>query len=246
MLTAKGLSGLKLAASDGDIGSVSDLYFDDRSWTVRYLVVDTGTWLPGRRVLISPISLRASADESAVEVSLTKEQVEASPSVDSDKPVDRQYEEQFSQHYGYPYYWTGPYRWGASALPGDVALAGVPIADLPVVEGGDPRLRSAADVMSYYIEAVDGDIGHVEDFLVDGREWAIRYMVIDTRNWWPGKKVLVSPAWINEVSWPDSRVYVDLTREGVKSAPEYDPDHPLEREYESRLFQHYGRTRYWE
>jgi hypothetical protein len=129
-----------------------------------------------------------------------------------------------------------------------MVLAGVPAADLVAVTetSGDPTLRSARDVMGYYIDATDGDIGHVEDFLLDDREWAIRYMIIDTRNSRPGKKVLVSPAWISRVSWPDSRVYVDLTKEGVKTAPEYDPDHPFEREHEDRLYQHYGRRNYWE
>jgi hypothetical protein len=183
-----------------------------------------------------------------VAVALTKEQVKDSPSVDADKPVNRRYEEDYSRYYGYPYYWSGPYRWGATPYPGEMVLAGVPVADLVAVTetGRDPTLRSARDVMGYYIDATDGDIGHVEDFLLDDREWAIRYMIIDTRNWWPGRKVLVSPAWISRVSWPDSRVYVDLTKEGVKTAPGYDPDHPLEREYEGRLYQHYGRRNYWE
>jgi hypothetical protein len=113
-------------------------------------------------------------------------------------------------------------------------------------ELGDSRLRSARDVMGYYIEATDGDIGHVDDFLIDDSEWAIRYMIVDTRNWWPGKKVLISPEWISQVSWPDSRVYVDLTREGVKTAPEYDPSRPVEREYETRLYRHHDRPSYWE
>ncbi len=244
--TTKEISGAGIAATDGDIGRVQDVYFDDRSWTVRYLVVDTGAWLPGRQVLVSPISVRAGIGEQSVSVALTKKQVEESPSIDSDKPVNRQYEEEYSRYYGYPYYWSGPYRWGEGATPGESATPGVPVAELPAYEGGDPTLRSAGEVTNYYIEAADGDIGHVEDFLVDDREWAIRYLIVATRNWWPGKKVLVSPAWISQVSWPDSRVYVDLTREGVQAAPEYDPSQPLERDYESRLFRHYGRPSYWE
>jgi hypothetical protein len=244
--TAKSLMGATLAATDGDIGSVRDLYFDDGSWTIRYLAIDTGTWLPGRQVLISPMSV-TGADETSVSVSLSREQVEGSPSVDTDKPVSRQYEEDYSRYYGYPYYWSGPFRWGPVAIPGEMVLAAVPVGELvPDGSGGNPRLRSAREVIGYYIEAVDGDIGHVDDFLVDDREWAVRYMIAATRNWWPGKRVLVSPAWISEVSWPDSRVYVDLTRDGVKAAPEYDPDRPLEREYEHRLYKHYGRPNYWE
>ena len=117
---------------------------------------------------------------------------------------------------------------------------------------GDPSLRSARDVTGYYIAARDGDIGHVDDFLVDDRAWAIRYLIVDTRNWWPGKKVALSPEWIKTVSWTDSRVHVDLQREEIKAAPEYDASRPFEREDETRLFEHYdrrkdsGRRKYWE
>ena len=245
---ASHLKGTSIAATDGEIGSVQDLYFDDHRWTVRYLVVDTGTWLPGRQVLISPRSIVAVTDEEKIAVSLTKSQVENSPSTEVDKPVDRQYEEEYAQYYGYPYYWTGPYLWGASPFPseGPVGVS-QPAAPMPPRGGeGDPTLRSTANVTGYYIEATDGDIGHVEDFIVDTAAWAIRYMLVDTRNWWPGKKVLVAPEWINRVSWPDSRVYVDMSREAIKGAPEYDPDQPLARDYETRLFGHHNRRVYWD
>ena len=245
--TASHLKGTSIAATDGEIGSVQDLYFDDHSWTIRYLVVDTGTWLPGRQVLISPRSIMTVTDEARIPVSLTKSQVENSPSTDVDKPVERQYEEEYSQYYGYPYYWTGPYRWGATPYPGEGVLAMPEAATaMPPPHGGDPSLRSTRNVTGYYIEATDGDIGHVDDFIVDTTAWAIRYMLVDTRNWWPGKKVLVSPEWINEVSWPDSRVYVDMSKEAIKSAPEYDPNQPVARDYETRLFGHHNRRVYWD
>jgi hypothetical protein len=244
--SASSLKGASIGATDGNIGSLDDLYFDDLSWTVRYLVVDTGTWLPGRQVLISPLSVRGAAEANTVPVALTRAQVEHSPPVDSDKPVNRQYEEEFSRYYGYPYYWSGPYRWGALHYPGEEASPADVAAANAVAAGGDPNLRSARDVIGYYIQATDGDIGHVDDFLIDDREWAIRYVIVDTRNWWPGKKVVVSPDWIRQVSWRESQVHVDLTREALKAAPEYDADRPLEREYETRLFRHYGRPSYWE
>ena len=244
--TASHLKGASIAATDGEIGSVHDLYFDDLTWTIRYLVVDTGTWLPGRQVLISPRSVRSAPNQDRVPVALTKEQVKGSPSIDTEKPVERQYEEEYSQYYGYPYYWSGPYRWGATPYPGEGPLSEARATSAMPPSGGNPSIRSVRNVTGYYIEAVDGDIGHVEDFLVDDREWAIRYMIADTRNWWPGKKVIISPEWINRVSWPDSRVYVDMSREGVKTAPEYDPDRPLEREYETRLFGHHKRRTYWD
>jgi uncharacterized protein YrrD len=244
--TVSHLKGTSIAATDGEIGSVQDLYFDDHSWTVRYLVVDTGTWLPGRQVLISPRSIMVVTDEARIPVSLTRGQVENSPSTDVDKPVDRQYEEEYSQYYGYPYYWTGPYLWGATPYPGEGVLVPAQVASAIPPRNGDPALRSTRNIMGYYIEATDGDIGHVDDFIVDTTAWAIRYMLIDTRNWWPGKKVLVSPEWINRVSWPDSRVYVDMSKEAIRSAPEYDPDQPLARDYETRLFGHHNRRVYWD
>ena len=243
--TASHLKGTSIAATDGEIGSVQDLYFDDDTWTVRYLVVDTGTWLPGRQVLISPRSVRMAPNDDWIPVNLTKQQVENSPSIEADRPVDRQYEEEYSQYYGYPYYWSGPYRWGTTPYPGEGPLTEARAMSV-MPPAGDPGLRSARNVMGYYIEALDGDIGHVEDFLVDDREWAIRYMIADTRNWWPGKKVIVSPEWVKRVSWPDSRVYVDLTKQAIKDAPEYDPDRPMERADETRLFSHHGRRTYWD
>jgi uncharacterized protein YrrD len=246
LTTISDIKGAEIDATDGQIGSVDDVYFDDVGWTVRYLVVDTGTWLPGRKVLISPMAVRSSNWRlDSLPVELTKAQVEASPSIDTDKPVERQYEIEYSRYYGYPYYWSGPYRWGSARYPGELDIDALP-AEPPVpLESGDPHLRSARDLMGYYIEAADGDIGHVADFLVDDQEWAIRYLIVDTRNWWPGKKVLISPEWVTRMSWEESRVHVDLSREGVKSAPEYDPTHPLDRDYETRLFRHHRRRSYW-
>lgn len=249
--TAGELKGVTIEAMDGDIGSVQDLYFDDQSWTIRYFVVDTGTWLPGRQVLISPFAFQVVPGASRLRTSLTKDQIKNSPSVDTDRPVDRQREIAFSQYYGYPYYWIGPYRWGDLAYP----TLPIPAAQPSVVdeemlarehESTDPHLRSVRDVTGYYIQATDGDLGHVEDFLVDDETWAIRYCIVDTRNWLPGRKVLVSPEWIQRVSWEDSKVYVDLSKRHIEAAPEFDPSIPLIREHEERLYTHLGRTKYWE
>jgi hypothetical protein len=188
-----------------------------------------------------------------VTVNLTRAQVEDSPPIDADKPVDRQQEEALSRYYNYRYYWEGPYRWGLLAYPGMPPVP-APVPGDPVVaemlarerEQGDPSLRSARDVTGYHIAAQDGDIGHVDEFLVDDRAWAIRYLVVDTRNWWPGKKVVLSPEWIKTVSWADSRVYVDLRKDEIKAAPEYDAARPFDRTYENRLFEHHARRKYWE
>lgn len=241
------LKGCSIGATDGVIGEVEDLYFDDQRWTVRYLIVDTSGWLAGRHVLVSPWAIRAvDVANKSIAVDLTRAQVENSPSVETQQPVDRRYEMEYSRYYGYPYYWTGPYAWGLEAYPLPVPGS----SSAPPVEHvepeGDPHLRSTTAVDGYYIQATDGDIGHVKDFLVEDGSWTIRYAVVDTRNWWPGKHVLVSPDWITRVDWYDSKVHVDLTRETIKNSPEYDASLPLDREYEARLYGSYRRPHYWD
>lgn len=256
--TMRALNGFTVGATDGDIGRVIDFYFDDQTWTVRHVVVDTGKWLAGRQVLLSPLSFKAMDwDNSRMLVSLTKQQIENAPSIETDKPISRQHEMDYYGYYGMPYYWTGPYRWGAWATPVDYG-AGLPAAETAEArevrdavqsgerQAGDPHLRSAESVGDYYIRASDGDIGHVEDFLVDDRDWALRYLVVDTRNWLPGKKVLVSPEWIDRISWSDSTVSLNLTKTQIQNSPEYDPSRPMDRPYETSLYDYYGRPRYWE
>jgi PRC-barrel domain len=244
------LTGFTIGATDGDIGTVAAFYFDDLSFTVRHLVVDTGGWL-SRQVLISPRALgRVDWDARRLNAALTRAQVERSPDVDTDRPVSRQKEIEYHQYYGYPTYWSGPYLWGGYPLPvlsPDAAanVEGERRWDWETQEGSDPHLQSSAVVIGYHIAAADGEIGHVEDFLVDEASWAIRYLVVDTSNWWFGKHVLVSVEWIGPVDWNDSLLHVDLTREQIKSGPEYDASQPPEREYEARLHDYYGRPGYW-
>jgi len=247
------LKGLTVKAIDGEIGSVYDVYLDSEHWTVRYFVVDTGTWLSGRRVLISPMSLRApEVVGDRLEVALSRSQVEQAPSWDTDKPVSRQHEVLYSRYYNYPYYWMGPARWGTGWDPFmGVATPPRPSrVDEEIVarerESADPNLQSGRDVIGSYVHAADDDVGHVDDLLVDERTWAIRYIVVDTRNWLPGRKVVIAPTWIKDVSWEESKVYVDLRRAEIEASPEYDPNAPLEREHETRLYEHYRRPKYWD
>ena len=244
----KHLKGYAIGTTDDDIGEVDDFYFDDESWTVRYLVAETGGWFSNRKVLISLFALgKVDLARERLNVALTKKQVEESPSIDTDKPVSRQHEASYSDYYRYPYYWGGPYLWGPITAP---RLAGAAQkrneeARADREEANDLHLRSANKVSDYHIEATDGDIGHVEDFIVDGETWEIRYMVVDTTNWWAGKKVLVAPQWIGRVSWSDSKVYIDLPRETIKNGPEYHPD-ALNRKYEETLYDYYKRPKYWD
>lgn len=238
------MHGFTIHATDGDIGSVDDFLFDDEQWTMRYLVANTGGWLTGRLVLVSPIAFRsANWDKETFDVALTRQQVEQSPSITTDQPVSRQQEEEYSRYYNYPYYWDGLGLWGAGMYP---RIADMSAGSSTPHSKKDPHLRSARNVTGYTIQARDGDLGHVEDFIVDDDNWALRYMVVDTRNWWPGKHVLVSPRWIESVSWTQSSVVVDLARETIKQGQEYDPSTLLNRDYETGLHQRLQRTPYWE
>lgn len=240
----KTIKGFKLDGFDGEIGKVREFYFDDRHWTIRYLVADTGNWLTGRQVLISPHALVAvNKNEQHIEINLTKQQIEDSPSLNSDQPVSRQFEEAYYEYYEWPMYWGGPYMWGGYPyIERDREKWKRPTQG---EKAWDPHLRSTHEVNGYHIQAADGEIGHVEDFIIDDETWAIRYLVIDTRNWWPGKKVLVSPQWIERVSWSESKVFINLSRESISQSPEYTEESLLTRDYETRLHRHYDRQGYW-
>ena len=192
------LKGLVIQATDGELGTVDQLYFDDETWAIRYLTVETGGWLGGRQVLISPFSiLHTDWPAKRLDVALTKKQVENSPDIDTHQPVSRQHEAEYNGYYGYPYYWGGPYMWGPVVLPVGLGLSNCfhrsDGGQIPS-ESTDSHLRSTEGISGYHVEATDGEIGHVDGFVLDDEAWAIRYIEVATRNWLPGKKVLVSPA----------------------------------------------------
>ena len=259
----KDLQNYRIGATDGQVGHASDFYFDDRLWVIRYLVVDSGDWLSDRKVLIAPLAVgRPDWLGRSLPVAISMQQVKESPSIDTEKPVSRQHEMNFLSYYGYPYYWAGPGLWEASplrdlAIPGSSAIESMPPAiqseaarSLMTAEGlqqqeGDPHLRSCAAVTGYYVEATDGDIGHVESLLLDEDTWAIRYLVVDTSNWWLGHQVLIAPQWVREVRWSDSTVKLGLSRDAVRKAPPYDSTAALDRVHEIAIYEHYGRPVYW-
>jgi uncharacterized protein YrrD len=233
-----------IEAVNGPIGEVHDIYFDDDQWTVRYYVVDTGKWLPGRKVLIPPHVIRRSAPaQVGLPVDLTREQVRNSPDMDTERPISRQAEFVLYRYYG----WT-PY-WFPLAPASPVVMEGNATEREREAEighyGGDPHLRSAKEVVGYHVVATDGEIGHIDDFLIDDETAQIRYAVVDTRNWLPGKKVLIAPEWITDVKWSESKVFVNVTRDAVKESPEYNPATPVDRAYESQLFEHYKQPTPW-
>ena len=245
----KDLEGCTIGAVDGEIGGVRDFYFDDESWVIRYLVVDTGNWLSHRRVLIAPI---ANWSEKVLRVAITQEQVKNSPSIDTQKPVSRQHEMGYLDHYGYPYYWGGGDFWGDGMMmwgKDRTARTDELRRDAGMnSEGrqpGDVHLRSGNEVAEYDVLAADGDIGHVQGALFDAGGWAIRYLVVNTSNWWLGHQVLIAPQWITGVQWNDKKVSVSLSRDAVKSSPPYLPGTRVDRDGAARLDAHYDNPGRW-
>lgn len=244
LIPATTLKGFQLGARDGEIGRVKDFYFDDQQWAVRYMVVDTNKWLPGRKVLISPLAVREiRRQEALIPVELTREQIEKSPHIEEHMPVSRQFELEYYTYYNWPYYWIGPGLWGPAACP-PKAMAPEPKPE-PSEPAQDPHLRSANDLHDYFIHARDHHIGHVTDFILDTEGWQVRYLEIDTRSWWPGKHVLAAAEWVREINWHRSFIAVDMDRDLIQSAPEYRQIEPISREFEKQLFAHYGREPYW-
>lgn len=233
----KDLERCSLAARDGEIGRVREVYFDDRHWTVRYLVVRTGGWLMGRDVLIAPQVIESvDGEERRIAVRLSREQVEKSPPISTEQPVSRHYEAEYHRYYGLEPYWTmGPL--GAPAAPRPI-----PMPAVPPREPEHPHLRSSDEVSGYRIVASDGELGKVEDFVIDDRDWSIGYVVIDTRKWLPGRTVLVAPAWIESVDWAARSIAVDLDRGAIESAPAYDASRVISQDYEVALYEHYGKA----
>jgi hypothetical protein len=243
----------EIVASDGRIGAVNDFYFDDERWAIRYVVVDTGRWLPGRRVLISPLSIsRSEWGAQQLLLSISRDQVKDSPGIDTHQPVSRRHERDYFDYYGYPYYWGQAGMWGAHAIPmlptpEQIASrrAAAEEVERKAAEQGDTHLRSAAEVSGYVIRALDGELGHVENLLFDDISWAIRYFVIDTSNWWVGNHVRIAPEWIADISWPDRSVSVNVTRQRLKSAPRYDHAEHVDRQWEADYYQHLQQPGYW-
>ena len=249
---ASAINGYAIAASDGRLGTISDFLFDDATWLVRWLVVDTGNWLSGRKVLLPPSVLgQLDAKEHEFSVTLTKQQIKDSPEIDTDRPVSRQIETSLYDYYGWSPYWgTGFYMGGYGYMPGagiaspylgyrrrDDEIAAAQRRD------EDVHLRSIAAVTGYHIHASDGEIGHVADFLIEDADWSIHFLVVDTSNWWFGMKVLISPLLAREIDWTDRLVNLDVDRQKVKDSPPYDASKTVDWAYENHYHDYYGNIR---
>jgi uncharacterized protein YrrD len=245
----KSLIGYTMGATDGEIGKVKEFYFDDQSWTIRYLIVETGSWLNGRKVLISPQALLTPDWENKVfPINLTKEKIKNSPFVDSEQPVSRQHEIEMYEYYPWTSYWGGGIWGGGMGVSGMMTQVQEPLVETVRSENstdtkdadGDPHLRSTHKVTGYSIHAIDGKIGDVEDFIIDYSSWKVAYLVADTGHWFPGKKVLISPKLIKKIEWDTSEVILKVTEEAVKDSPEYEPSVAISDSYVSNLKKYYG------
>jgi sporulation protein YlmC with PRC-barrel domain len=252
------LEGYAIGATDGVVGHVKDLYFDDEAWVVRYFVVDTGGWLSDRKVLISLFAVHGPiGSEKVLPVSLTREKVKNSPDIDTDQAISRQHEMEYLGYYGYPLYWGGEGAWGEGFYPGSMVAgwggdgarkvangstdATAALAEKQPERYAESHLRSCQIVRGYHVHASDGQVGHVQDMLVDDETWAIRYFVVNTSNWGLGRKVLVAPEWIDDVHWLDATVSVDLTKEAIKDLPPFVPAEPLPPKKETNIYENCGR-----
>ena len=246
----KSLIGYSLKETDGELGKVDEFYFDDNSWTIRYLIVKTGNWLSGKRVLISPVVVQEPDwEKKEFPVKLTKDQIEKSPDIDTEKPVTRQQEEQLSGYYPWGMYWgddTDAHGAGIfGMMPGDLydEEAGTNVVEEPAPssENNDLHLRSTKYVTGYTIHATDGEIGKVKDFIIDDTSWKIQFLVVDTGDWLNSREVLLSTNWITKVNWENSTVIVDITTSAVKESPEFDATQPVNEVYANKLYDYYGR-----
>lgn len=239
-----GLLGCPVRTEDGDAGTVKDYLFDDRNWRIRWMVVDTGAWLPGRKILIHPsaieplvippstggLGMGPGVDRPVVSVALTQNEIKASPDASEDEPVTQQMEDRLYDHYSRDPIW-GATIFGTNAISPPISAP--PLVADPRRHGkietgphpgdGDSHLRSAASVKGYHVEATNGEIGHVENFLIDDADWSVRYLLIATRNWWPGKHVQLAPNTVEAFDWMRKHIALNVTREQVQSSPEWDP-----------------------
>lgn len=240
--------GYKLIALDGDIGHCHDFLFDDIRWTLRYMVADTGGWLTGRKVLISPAHLESPDWETRhFPVRLTRQQIEDSPPLDSDAPVSRRYERTYHDFFTTHYYWTGEALWGNYPFPGmTVPSDPEPPAEPPEVAEENPdeiHLRSMREVTGYKVAAKDGEAGRIVDFVADDTTWALRFAVVEWSRLPVSRKVLVAVDWIEELSWVDRQLRVDISVEQIEGAPEFDPGAPVNEKLETVVYDYYGRRR---
>lgn len=257
--TLSDLDGFALRATDGHIGHITDFYFDDRRWVIRYLVVEIGSALKSHKVLLSPAVIKhLNREEKTISVDMAVSDIEASPQINIERNVSTQYEIDYLSYYGYAFYWGNNLQNSLSSEDEAGTLAMDDLAEKSAAKAediflaidsvrrkyGDRHLRSCHEIVGYHIQAVDGEIGHLQSMLIDEDTWTIQYCIANTSNWWLGHQVLVTPQAITDISWGSSKIYVDMTQQQVKEAPVFDPSIPVNRERELGVYLHYGRGGY--
>jgi len=250
--TANSLLGDKIESKDGKVcGKCRDFLFDDQDFTIRYIVADTGGFLSKNEVLLSPFVFENpefGAHVDRMPTVLSEEWIEASPPLEAAAPISEQYEMELARHYDYPLYWSGAGLWGVGPYPN----AETPNSDESLRHAGEmekirrSHLRSCDEINGYEVHADNEDLGKVVDFIVQAKPWKIRYWIVKTGSWFSGKKVIVSPDWTESISWSDRRITIpDFARGFVEGAPAFDPEEGVNRDYEGKLYDYYGRPYYW-
>ncbi|RDV24455.1 PRC-barrel domain containing protein [Alteromonas aestuariivivens] len=246
MITYRQLDHCAIHATDGDIGGCRDVLFDDQDFVVRYLVADTNTWLPlSRKVVLSPISItELNKEEHKVHVAMTRQELKDSPSIEEHKPVSREYEEMLFKYFGYGYYWIGPGAWGDFAHPTELVDAELDKSrEQSEPQKPENHMRSCSEIIGYDLATLDGEIGHISDFLVEESGWQIKALVVDTHNWLPGgKKLLLMPADILSFDWSTHKVNVNLAREALLARPEIETDRLDDPAYRKHLLEQLGKS----
>jgi hypothetical protein len=236
----KDIEKLKIETLNGKLGYVHDFYFDDREWITRYMVVDTGDWLTGRKVLVSPHAIKKpDFGNKLMPVNLTQIQIEESPNIDVDKPVSRQQESHLSNYYGWPAYWA------ADPIAHAVfTQKAVEDSEKENLDSNSSHLRSIREVRNYFVKAIDGEVGSIDSFLIDDNDWKIKFIVMDTRKWFSwlpgGSYHLISPEWIKDIDWSESKILIEYDKKTLENSPLYDSAKEIDDDFENRLYDCYN------
>ncbi len=236
-----------LDGSDGNIGTISDMIVDGDQWAVRYIQVNIGKWLPGRIVPLQPDSIveRDWAIPLA-KTNVSADAIENSPEVRSPRPVSRAMEVELAKHFDWQPYWSGGFGHELGGVPPLSPSLVIDKKKQQEIESTQVNLRSANEVIGYKVHEADGEMGSVYDLIVDDLAWLVRYIVVDTGNWLPGKKVMLAASWIEQISWTEKAMHLDLTKDQVRGMPQYDPEQAVNRQHEEQLYDYYGRPVYWQ
>lgn len=227
LVNANDVLGYRIGVDGAPAAVLRDLLIGQDSATVRYLVTDSEAWLATSSVLLAPgVVVGIDRDQQMLQTGLDRALLDRAPGLPRGTPPGREHERRLHDHFGWTPYWDSA-------------------GDDPAGGDRDEQLLSARHLIGFYAQAVDGAVGHVEDLIVDLQAWQVRYLEIDTRNWVPGRRVLVAPGWLHAIDRPNRTVALDLSRELVRSSPPYDRKAPLDRSLEENLYRHYGRTGYW-